>query len=63
MWWNFIARNHSEIVEMREAWNARGSQDEAAKQSSMAAFGPEFPDNIGGWIPAPELPNVELRSR
>ena len=63
MWWNFIARNHSEIVEMREAWNARGSQDEAAKQSSMTAFGPEFPDNIGGWIPAPELPNVELRSR
>ncbi|MEN9753012.1 MAG: hypothetical protein RL670_703 [Actinomycetota bacterium] len=51
MWWNFIARSHEEIVEMRRAWNAREPR-----------FG-EFADRIGGWIPAPELPNVELRPR
>lgn len=63
MWWNFIGRSHREIVEMRETWNARDSKDEAARQASMNVFGPEFPDLVGGWIPAPELPNVELRSR
>lgn len=51
MWWNFIGRSHSEIVEMRRSWNAREPR-----------FG-EFPDHIGGWIPAPDLPNVELRPR
>ena len=51
MWWNFIARSHAEIVEMREAWNAQGPDWEP------------FEDRIGGWIPAPELPNVELRPR
>ncbi len=51
MWWNFIARSHSEIVEMRRSWNAREPR-----------FG-EFSDQIGGWIPAPDLPNVELRPR
>lgn len=51
MWWNFIGRSHSEIVAWREAWNRQG-QD-----------WPSFEDKIGGWIPAPELPNVTLQSR
>ena len=51
MWWNFIGRSHHEIVEMRRAWNAREPR-----------FG-EVSDKIGGWIPAPELPNLELRPR
>lgn len=49
MWWNFVARSHEEIVEMRNHWNQRDY--------------PEFTDELGGWIPAPELPNVQLRSR
>lgn len=49
MWWNFVARDHEEIVRMREAWNS-GSY-------------PEFEDELGGWIPAPEMPNVQLRAR
>mgnify|MGYP000488150908 CR=1 FL=1 len=52
MWWNFIGRSHQDIVEMREAWNRRDPR-----------FGPEFPDEIGGWIPAPELPHVALKPR
>lgn len=52
MWWNFIGRTHSDIVAARESWNARELR-----------FGPEFPDRVGGWIPAPELPNLTLQSR
>ena len=51
MWWNFIARTSDEIVAMRDSWNAR-----------EASFG-EVDDNIGGWIPAPALPNATLRAR
>jgi redox-sensitive bicupin YhaK (pirin superfamily) len=51
LWWNFIGRSHAEIVEMREKWNARD-----------ARFG-EVEDALGGWIPAPELPNVILKAR
>lgn len=49
MWWNFVARSHAEIVEMRERWNQREY--------------PDFSDELGGWIPAPELPNAQLRPR
>jgi quercetin 2,3-dioxygenase len=51
MWWNFIGRTHEEIVEARQQWNSRDSR-----------FG-EFEDDIGGWIPAPELPNLILQLR
>jgi redox-sensitive bicupin YhaK (pirin superfamily) len=51
MWWNFIGRSHAEIVAWREAWNAQGSN------------WPSFEDRVGGWIPAPELPNVTLQAR
>jgi redox-sensitive bicupin YhaK (pirin superfamily) len=49
MWWNFVGRSHEEIVQMREAWNS--------------GIYPEFTDDLGGWIPAPEMPNVRLRAR
>lgn len=51
MWWNFIGRNHRDIELARAQWNDRD-----------ARFG-DFEDRIGGWIPAPDLPQVELRAR
>ncbi len=51
MWWNFIGRNHSEIVAWREKWN---------QQTEEWA---DFEDRVGGWIPAPNLPNVTLQPR
>jgi quercetin 2,3-dioxygenase len=51
MWWNFIGRTHEDITAARHEWNARG-----------ARFG-AFEDKIGGWIPAPDLPNVTLQPR
>jgi len=63
MWWNFIGRSHTEIVEMRTLWNNRGAENAAEVEASHERFGAVFPDQVGGWIPAPELPNVELRAR
>jgi redox-sensitive bicupin YhaK (pirin superfamily) len=51
MWWNFIGRTHDEIVQMRKDW-----------QSASDRF-PSFEDRIGGRIPAPELPNLQLKPR
>ncbi len=51
MWWNFIGRNHDEIVKMREDW-----------ESQQARFG-SFQDNLGGRIPAPPMPALKLTAR
>lgn len=51
MWWNFIGRTQDEIEQMRSEWNAGADQF------------PSFTDNIGGRIPAPELPTVALVPR
>lgn len=51
MWWNFIGRSHQDIEMAREQWNQRSER-----------FG-QFEDRIGGWIPAPELPNLILQPR
>ena len=55
MWWNFIGRDHDDIVQAREDWNSH-----IEKPTTRFA---QFTDNIGGWIPAPELPSVRLRAR
>ncbi len=52
MWWNFVGRDHDEIVAFREAYEARSAQ-----------FG-----EVPGWadadrIPAPPMPGVRLRPR
>jgi len=61
MWWNFIARSHEEIVALRDAWNDYENAD------AEGVFGDSlfntFEDRVGGWIAAPELPNVVLRAR
>ena len=51
MWWNFVARSQDEISKMRAEWNLDHEIYGSVK------------DDIGGWIPAPELPNVSLKPR
>ncbi len=51
MWWNFVARSHEEIRDMRAEW-----------ESAHPRFG-HVVDDIGGRIPAPELPSVTLQPR
>jgi redox-sensitive bicupin YhaK (pirin superfamily) len=55
MWWNFIERTPEAIAVKREQWNARETHPVEGFEI--------FEDEIGGWIPAPELPNVTLRAR
>ncbi len=52
MWWNFIGRSHQDIAKAREEWNSQ----------TNPRFG-SFEDSIGGYIPAPDLPNVSLQAR
>lgn len=58
MWWNFIGRDHDEIVGFREAWQAEVIEGTAA----AATFG-----RVEGWpgsaLPAPVLPGIRLRPR
>ena len=49
MWWNFIGRSDAEVRRMREEW-------EAGKY-------PSFVDEIGGRIPAPQMPSINLIPR
>ena len=51
MWWNFIGRSHEEIVQMRQAWIDRADGFR------------EFTDNIGGFIPVPQMPSLRLTAR
>lgn len=51
MWWNFVGRSHDEIVEAREAWEARSE-----RFGTVIDHGPER-------IPAPPLPVVRLTPR
>ncbi|MFF9765482.1 pirin family protein [Streptomyces sp. NPDC014636] len=51
MWWNFIGRNHEDIVKAREEW-----------QSSSDRFG-AVEGYPGGRLPAPVLPNATIRPR
>ena len=53
MWWNFIGRDHDEIVAFREAWQSR-----AERFGDVEGYAGRL-----DWLPAPELPAGRLRSR
>lgn len=57
MWWNFIARSHDEVVELRRQWQ----QDVIEGLNPDGIFG--HVDYAGPSIPAPEMPHVQLRLR
>jgi len=53
MWWNFVGRDHDEIVTFREAWQAASDQ-----------FGhPEGYTGTPSRLPAPALPHARLTPR
>ena len=65
MWWNFVGRNHDEIVGYREEWQAQITRDGEVlpdtRQVAPGRFG--VVDHSLPPIPAPTLPNVRLRER
>ncbi|HWC82923.1 MAG TPA: pirin family protein [Pseudonocardiaceae bacterium] len=56
MWWNFVARDHSEIVAARKDWEAARAEGPSARFAAVAA-------EAGAALPAPALPTVRLRPR
>ncbi|MCH6472355.1 pirin family protein [Sinomonas terrae] len=69
MWWNFVGRDHDEIVGYRAAWQREiGAEAASGEEESMAhdgaRFGPVVELTHGeAALPAPALPHVRLRPR
>jgi redox-sensitive bicupin YhaK (pirin superfamily) len=61
MWWNFVARDHDEIVAARDDWQRQVAEERAA-DAADGRYGPH-PDAWHDVLPAPELPTVRLRPR
>ena len=59
MWWNFIGRSHEEVAAFREEWQRQRADRTPGAPEPYGAF----PDVWEHTLPAPELPNVRLRSR
>jgi redox-sensitive bicupin YhaK (pirin superfamily) len=57
MWWNFIGRDHDEIVEYRRQWQA----EVIGRDNPDGRFG--HVDYEGAPLPAPDLPTVRLKPR
>ncbi|MDT0331504.1 pirin family protein [Nocardiopsis lambiniae] len=57
MWWNFVGRDHDEIVAARDAWEAGRTAPGEGRR-----FGAVIGDD-GAALPAPGLPNARLRPR
>jgi quercetin 2,3-dioxygenase len=53
MWWNFVGRNHDDIVTYREEWEAHSD-----RFGAVSGYGSAL-----SRLPAPPLPNARLRPR
>ncbi|WP_354437884.1 pirin family protein [Marmoricola sp. OAE513] len=56
MWWNFIGRDHDEVVEYREQWQSLVESGRSDRFSLPSA-------DLMPPIPAPVLPNVRMMKR
>jgi hypothetical protein len=76
MWWNFVGRNHEEVVGYRAQWQresgaepadapdaSSGPADQAAASALPRRFGESDHHFAGNPLPAPVLPGVRLRPR
>ena len=66
MWWNFVGRNHDEVVAFREEWQAQISRDGAVVTDGQDVADGRFGIVVGDHlppIPAPPLPNARLKER
>ncbi|WP_434614002.1 pirin family protein [Arthrobacter sp. A5] len=57
MWWNFVGRNHDEIVRARQDW-----EDRSGRFPEVRGHGPDAKAEAGR-IPAPPMPAVRLSPR
>jgi len=61
MWWNFVGRDHDDIVAARADWQRQVDQQRAAGHAD-GRFGPH-PASWDDVLAAPELPTVRLMPR
>lgn len=66
MWWNFVGRDHDEIVAFREEWQAQITRDgvlvDDTQLSAPGRFGVARGDHLPP-IPAPPMPGTRLKPR
>jgi redox-sensitive bicupin YhaK (pirin superfamily) len=66
MWWNFVGRDHDEIVSAREDWMAQITDNNGTIQDSSQVYDGRFgivPGDHLPPIPAPAVPNARLKPR
>ncbi len=66
MWWNFVGRDHDEIVGFREEWQAQITRNGAVLSDGQDVADGRFGIVEGDHtppIPAPALPNLRLKPR
>ena len=66
MWWNFVGRDHAEVVQAREDWMAQVTDNNGTLQDSSEIYDGRFGIVEGDHlppIPAPALPNARLKPR
>lgn len=62
MWWNFVGRDHEEIVRARQQWQER-TQRFGEVEGYVGRGGPGANADGMSWLPAPELPKTSIRPR
>lgn len=62
MWWNFLGRNHDEIRQFREAWEAESEQF-GEVVGYVGKGGPGQNESGLSRLPAPTLPNITIKAR
>lgn len=66
MWWNFVGRDHDEIVRARADWTAQITDNNGTVQDSSEIYDGRFGIVAGDHlppVPAPTLPNATLKPR
>ncbi|MGC4110924.1 MAG: pirin family protein [Nocardioides sp.] len=66
MWWNFVGRDHDEIVQAREDWMAQVTDNNGTLTDSSEIYDGRFGIVTGDHlppVPAPVLPHATLKPR
>ena len=66
MWWNFVGRDHDEVVHARADWMAQITDRNGTIQDSSEIYDGRFGIVTGDHlppVPAPALPNAKLKPR
>jgi hypothetical protein len=66
MWWNFIGDTHQAVVDAREGWMSEVVDVSSTPVAPAPADQPRFRE-VEGFdgppLPAPVMPNAELKAR